>query len=164
MRTKLLIGLLCGSCWTWAQETPFVDITAAAGIEHEFIVYEGLLGGGACVFDADKDGFEDLYITGGMGEDRFYLNNGDGTLRNVFEGSGLEVTRGFGTQGVTIFVNMKNPDGTPNFNYTLNAALTSVSQSLTYDGVTASIGVSAIGLGRQVFASIAPSALVRRVP
>ncbi|GAB4417608.1 MAG: CRTAC1 family protein [Bacteroidia bacterium] len=79
---------------------PFADITEAAGIVHEFLVYEGMFGGGICVFDMDNDGFEDLYLTSGMADDQLYRNQGDGTFRNVFEGSGLEVTKGFATQGV----------------------------------------------------------------
>ncbi len=78
----------------------FADITEAAGIQHQFQVYEGMFGGGICVFDLNNDGFEDLYLTGGMNEDQLYLNQGNGTFRNVFEGSGLEITRRFVTQGV----------------------------------------------------------------
>lgn len=78
----------------------FTDITDTAGIAHQFVVYEGMFGGGICVFDLNKDGFEDLYITGGMNSDQLYLNNGNGTFTNVFEGSGLETTRAYVTQGV----------------------------------------------------------------
>lgn len=98
IRTCIALVLAAGSLAR--AQTPFTDITAAAGIEHEFIVYEGMFGGGACVFDANKDGYDDLYITGGMAEDRLYINNGDGTFRPAFAGSGLEATRGYVTQGV----------------------------------------------------------------
>ena len=81
------------------QQTPFVDITEAAGIDHQFAVHEGMFGGGICVFDLNKDGFEDLFITGGLNDDRLYLNQGNGTFRNVYEGSGLEVSKRFVTQG-----------------------------------------------------------------
>ena len=81
-------------------QTAFTDITEESGISHQFRVYEGMFGGGICVFDLDKDGFEDLYITSGMNEDVLYLNNGDGTFTNVFMGSGLEATREFVTLGV----------------------------------------------------------------
>jgi hypothetical protein len=80
-------------------QTTFTDVTKEAGIDHQFKVYEGLFGGGACVFDLNNDGFEDLYIASGMNEDVLYLNNGDGTFRNIYEGSGLEVTRHYVTQG-----------------------------------------------------------------
>ncbi|MEM8891991.1 MAG: CRTAC1 family protein [Bacteroidota bacterium] len=78
----------------------FTDVTDSAGIEHQFKVFEGMFGGGICVFDYNNDGFEDLYITSGMNEDVLYHNNGDGTFKNVYVGSGLEDTRAFVTQGV----------------------------------------------------------------
>ncbi|TVZ16379.1 CRTAC1 family protein [Maribacter sp. MAR_2009_72] len=78
----------------------FTDVTVSAGIDHQYEVYEGTFGGGATVFDFDNDGFEDLYITGGMVSDRLYHNNGDGTFTDVFTGSGLELTNQFVTQGV----------------------------------------------------------------
>ena len=80
--------------------TPFTDVTEQAGIQHQFAVYEGMFGGGACVFDLNNDGFEDFYVTGGMNDDQLYLNQGNGTFRNVFEGSGLEISKKFVTQGV----------------------------------------------------------------
>ena len=79
--------------------TPFADITGAAGINHQFAVYEGMFGGGVCVFDLNNDGFQDLYLTGGMNSDQLYLNLGNGTFRNIFEGSGLELSKKFVTQG-----------------------------------------------------------------
>ena len=77
----------------------FKDVTEQAGIQHQFKVFEGMFGGGACVFDFNKDGYEDLYITGGMNEDVLYLNNGNGTFKNVYRQSGLESTSNYVTQG-----------------------------------------------------------------
>jgi hypothetical protein len=94
MLTVLILGVT-----NLPAQTTFTEITEAAGIQHQFKVYEGLFGGGACVFDYDNDGFEDLFITSGMNEDRLYRNNGDGTFRNAYEGSGLERTRHYVTQG-----------------------------------------------------------------
>jgi enediyne biosynthesis protein E4 len=79
---------------------PFTDITESAGINHQFVVYEGMFGGGICVFDANKDGFEDFFVTGGMNDDQFYLNQRNGTFKNIYEGSGLELSKHFVTQGV----------------------------------------------------------------
>ena len=81
-------------------QVKFTDVTTQAGIKHEFIVYEGMFGGGACVFDLNNDGFEDLYITGGTADDVLYLNQGDGTFVNIFERSGMTTTRHYVTQGV----------------------------------------------------------------
>jgi hypothetical protein len=82
-----------------AQQT-FIDVTENAGIDHQYEVYEGTFGGGITVFDVNNDGFEDLYITSGIKSDRLYLNNGDGTFKNTFNGSGLEITNNYVTQGV----------------------------------------------------------------
>ncbi len=81
-------------------QTPFTDVTEAAGIKHEFHVFEGTFGGGATVFDLNNDGFEDLFITSGTSPDALYLNNGDGTFKNIYETSGLKITAGYVTQGV----------------------------------------------------------------
>jgi len=83
------------------SQTRFTDVTTASGIKHVFKVYEGMFGGGACVIDFNRDGFEDVYITGGMNDDMLYKNNGNGTFTNVFEQSGMAVTKNFVTQGVT---------------------------------------------------------------
>ena len=97
----LLLGLvlLFGTTQCWAQSR-FKDVTDSAGIHHVFKVFEGMFGGGACVIDFNKDGFEDIYITGGMNDDQLYRNNGNGTFTNVFEQSGMTGTRKFVTQGV----------------------------------------------------------------
>ena len=83
------------------SQTRFKDVTAEAGINHVFKVFEGFFGGGACVIDFNNDGFEDVYITGGMNDDVLYKNNGNGTFTNVFEQSGLTVTKKYVTQGVS---------------------------------------------------------------
>ncbi|WP_273445030.1 CRTAC1 family protein [Neolewinella agarilytica] len=97
MRYFSLLLLLFPLCLS-AQ---FTDITDTAGLNHQFRVLEGMFGGGACVIDFNQDGFEDVYVTGGTVDDQLLRNNGDGTLTNVFEGSGLELTRRFVTQGVS---------------------------------------------------------------
>ncbi len=78
----------------------FTDATEAAGINHQFVVYEGMFGGGACVIDINNDGYEDLYLTSGMNDDQLLLNQKDGTFKNIFEGAGLELTKQYVTQGV----------------------------------------------------------------
>ena len=80
-------------------QTSFTDITETAGIDHHFEVYEGTFGGGATVFDMNNDGFEDLFITSGMKPDVLYLNNGDGTFKNIYKTSGLDFTKNYVTQG-----------------------------------------------------------------
>ncbi len=81
-------------------QTRFTDVTAASGIKQVFKVYEGMFGGGACVLDYNNDGYEDVYITGGMNDDVLYKNNGNGTFTNILEQSGLVLTKKYVTQGV----------------------------------------------------------------
>ncbi len=102
-----LFSLIVGLAWpgpgpaSLSAQIRFTDVTGPAGIDHRFVVFEGMFGGGACVFDLNRDGFEDLYLTGGMNDDVLYLNQTDGTFKNVFAGAGLERTKNYVTQGVT---------------------------------------------------------------
>lgn len=84
---------------TLLAQTHFTDITEQSGIDHVFNVFEGTFGGGATVFDLNNDGFEDIFITSGIEEDVLYLNNGDGTFKNIYSQSGLTITKGYVTQG-----------------------------------------------------------------
>jgi len=84
-----------------SAQTKFTNITQIAGIDHEFAVKDGFLGGGACVLDVNNDGYQDLYITGGKNTDRLYLNQKDGTFKDILASSGIEkITKAFVTQGV----------------------------------------------------------------
>jgi len=60
----------------------FTDVTDSSGILSD----NGCLNMGATWFDANNDGFLDLYITdwGGCTNNNFYINNGDGTFNNAF--------------------------------------------------------------------------------
>lgn len=94
----IFLVLWNASTTSWSQR--FVDHTEAAGIQHFFEVYEGMFGGGVAVLDFNNDGFEDLYLTGGMQEDQLLENQKDGTFENVFDQAGLTSALGFVTQGV----------------------------------------------------------------
>ncbi len=85
--------------FTQAQ-TAFSDVTKQAGIAHSFEVYEGMFGGGAAVLDFNNDGWEDIYLTGGIKDDALYKNNGNGTFTNIFQTAGLAFTAEYVTQGV----------------------------------------------------------------
>ncbi|WP_235295069.1 FG-GAP-like repeat-containing protein [Portibacter lacus] len=85
---------------THAQKV-FTEVSEEAGINHAFIIDQATFGGGAAVIDFDKDGYEDIYITGGAAEDALFRNNGDGTFTNVFSNSGFDSTIGTNTQGVS---------------------------------------------------------------
>ena len=87
-------------------QTAFKDVTDEAGIKHQFDVFEGFLGGSACVLDINNDGYDDVFLTGGMADDVLYLNNKNGTFTNIYEQSGLTATKKYLTQaGVAADVN-----------------------------------------------------------
>lgn len=99
MKTTLFVCLLLGSFVSHAQLS-FTDVTDQSGIgQHQFVVYEGMFGGGVCVFDFNNDGWEDFFLTSGMETDRLYVNNGDGTFKDIYRASGLVVTGRYVTQG-----------------------------------------------------------------
>ena len=77
--------LLCFLIFVKVQGQQFTDITKQSGIDHYFEVYEGMFGGGIAVLDYNNDGFEDLYITGGMQEDQLLENLQNGTFKNVLK-------------------------------------------------------------------------------
>ncbi|MCK5372015.1 MAG: VCBS repeat-containing protein, partial [Cyclobacteriaceae bacterium] len=84
----------------FCQSQPvFTDVTVDAGINHSFRVHTDLFGGGVVVFDYNQDGFEDLFIAGGVGPDRLYKNNRDGTFTDVASDAGLGLNSTMVTQG-----------------------------------------------------------------
>lgn len=91
----LLVGLntIC------AQSFDFVPANDLTGVRH---VYGNLnfMGGGTAFFDYDNDGWEDLYLTGGLNRDALYHNNGDGTFTEVGAAAGLNITNAFATHAV----------------------------------------------------------------
>ena len=144
----LLLTFLSFSCLSGQT---FTEVSAEAGINHAFKIDIATFGGGAAVLDFDNDGFEDVYITGGNVNDVLYRNNGDGTFTNVFENSGLEITKAFHTQGaaaadinrdgykdlvVTTFYDIDRIALTPNLLFLNNqdGTFTDVTQQYGLDG------------------------------
>jgi hypothetical protein len=82
-----------------SAQPAFTEVSAEAGINHAFVIDLATFGGGACVIDFDKDGYEDLYVTGGGAADKLYKNNGDGTFTDVLAKAGFERTLEAYTQG-----------------------------------------------------------------
>ncbi|NBA76544.1 CRTAC1 family protein [Emticicia sp. ODNR4P] len=95
---KLGIVFLASTTIVQAQKM-FTEVSKQAGINHQFEVFEGFLGGGACVIDINNDGFDDIFIAGGKADDVLYLNNRNGTFTNIYTKSGLTKTRNYLTQG-----------------------------------------------------------------
>jgi hypothetical protein len=99
MKAFLIVFLLLP--FSFCGQAPFSDSTLEAGIDNIYDVYQGLFGGGVVAFDYDNDGYEDLFITGGQGQDVLYKNNGDTTFKDVTKESGLFKDRMIVTTGVS---------------------------------------------------------------
>lgn len=87
--TTLLLFNLLMSISGLAQE--FTDISKNAGIN--FLPdrnFKGLSWGGIAVIDINNDGYDDLYLPGGSGDDALYKNNGDGTFTNIINTIGTK--------------------------------------------------------------------------
>lgn len=82
------------------QAQQFKEVSREVGLEHLFDIGDLIFGGGVAVFDYDNDGWEDLYVTGGMNPDALFRNNGNKSFTNVFANSGLSATFDYLTQGV----------------------------------------------------------------
>jgi hypothetical protein len=91
----------------------YSDVTSAAGIAFRHVngrsgefYYPETMGGGACFFDYDGDGYIDLYIVNGgplgdvlvqgMAGNMLYRNNGDGTFGDVTEEAGVGEPSSYG--------------------------------------------------------------------
>ncbi|HKK73562.1 MAG TPA: FG-GAP-like repeat-containing protein [Saprospiraceae bacterium] len=92
----IALSLYLGSL---SAQQAFTELSAAAGINHAFVIDQATFGGGACVIDFDNDGYEDLYVTGGSVADKLYKNNGDGTFTDILAQAGFERTLETYTQG-----------------------------------------------------------------
>lgn len=77
----------------------YVENSTNVNIDHLHVEPQ-IMGGGAAFFDFNNDGFDELYITSGMGRDHFYINNQDGTFTEAGITSGLGTTINHNTVGV----------------------------------------------------------------
>lgn len=90
--------LFCSLASTSYSQT-FTEVSQLAGINH-FIYSPSLIGGGCAFFDYNNDGWLDIYIVGGLNQDKLYRNNGDGSFTDVAASAGLYAAGLFYTQGV----------------------------------------------------------------
>ena len=95
----LLFSIAVLSSLYCISQQRFTEVSAQAGINHQFIVFEGTFGGGAAAADFNNDGYEDIFIAGGKADDALYINNKNGTFTNIYPTSGLKTKVKYITQG-----------------------------------------------------------------
>ena len=92
------ILFLC-SFFLFLPAQQFIECADSVGIDYAYELQYMGMGGGAAVLDFDQDGYEDVYITGGMRTDALYHNNGNGTFTNVALSAGIGITDSVLTTG-----------------------------------------------------------------
>ena len=115
----LLVGL-AGSAY--GQSAQFTDQTAAAGLtcSHASDPASSLefMSGGGAVIDYNRDGWQDLFVFGGLGNpDKLFRNNGDGTFTDVAASAGVARNQ----RGKAVAVGDINRDGWPDLFTTVEA-------------------------------------------
>ena len=91
--SNLLTGIVIG-------QVNFSEVSIQSGID-VLIPTRRMDGAVSAFFDYDKDGYIDLYLTGGDSlRDHLYHNNGDGTFSDVSIQAGLSFTGDIGAFGV----------------------------------------------------------------
>jgi hypothetical protein len=98
---SLVVIILTAISFALTGQMKFTEVSKTAGINHQYIVYEGFFGGGVAVLDINNDGFQDVYLTSGLGQDQLLLNHKDGSFTNIYKGSGLEESYKYVTLGVS---------------------------------------------------------------
>lgn len=70
----------------------FTEVTKTSGIdfEHKSGDYFTNIGGGVAVLDYNQDGWDDIFLPNGVGENALYQNNGDMTFTDVAKDVGLD--------------------------------------------------------------------------
>ena len=88
-RYLLFIGLLM-YLNGWGQGN-FRQTAIPWGVEHHHRVkIEEMMGGGVCIFDFNNDGFKDLFVGTGRGQENLlFLNNGDNTFTDIGQDAGF---------------------------------------------------------------------------
>ena len=89
-----ILATSCAVAGAVTDGVSFRDETQSAGLQHRFTgEWQQIVGGGAATFDCNDDGFDDVFLAGGILPSAFYRNTSTqgGALSFVKERSGLEI-------------------------------------------------------------------------
>jgi len=138
------------------QPSYFKDASGTAGVtfDHNALPTGRGMGmnSGAAWFDYNNDGFLDLYVTQGYGNNALYRNNGDGTFEDVASALGATDSENI---GAGVAVADYNNDGWADL-FLANANEDILLQNLNGEGfkdVTQDVGITDNQLGRGTSAS-----------
>lgn len=115
----VIAALICFSSFLHSQDSAplFRDVTSNAKISFDHVPFitnslnealEGVFGTGAAWFDFDRDGDLDLYVTQGIGSNKLFRNNSDGSFSDVAKALNVDDK---GHEGSAVSVADFNNDG-----------------------------------------------------
>lgn len=92
----LIISMLTMAFHGFGQH--FLRYESEVGLSHTYDP-TAHIGGGAVIIDVNNDGFMDVYLPGGRGPEKLYLNNNGETFTDISASSGLTMLNNFYTVG-----------------------------------------------------------------
>lgn len=98
-RSHILCLLLSLFIHSLTAQSVFEEVAQQSGIDYTYSTVN-YLGGGAAFFDFDNDGDEDIWIAGGVRQDVFFENDGNGNFTEIGNQIGLDAAAGNVTSGV----------------------------------------------------------------
>jgi len=73
---RLFQFIILSTCFITQCFGQFTDLKNSIGFQHSH-VHPALMGGGVVVFDMNNDGWEDIFLTGGLSRDMLLINEGN---------------------------------------------------------------------------------------
>ncbi len=97
--SRLLIGYLVLLNYPLLGQT-FSEVALSRGLQHVAVASD-FMGAAVAIFDYDNDGWQDVYLTGGLHSDKLFRNLGNGVYSDVTSIAGnLNATKGYKTTSV----------------------------------------------------------------
>jgi len=86
--TSLILFVILFLFLSQRTTAQLVDKSSESGFIHVHKT-STLMGGGVSIIDYNNDGFEDIYVSGGINSDQLFANLGDGTFWDVSDQAGI---------------------------------------------------------------------------
>ncbi len=100
VRNSLVLALLAGAFLVTSAQVKFEESALTHGMKHVAIASD-FMGAAVAVFDYNNDGWQDVYLTGGLEPDKLFKNLGKGVFADVTSAAGgFQASTGYKTTSV----------------------------------------------------------------